>query len=148
MFSADDFFNLLSQRKRALDRAPIFSPDELLTLESAYRVIHDLTDNARSPSSRRRRARVRLRLRIIRSLGAVLFVLVGVSVSVTDLASPKHDDIFPRLEHWWRNNPPSQQFADRAVELLHALDERRVRGDLEKRRGLIFHFIECNDRDC
>jgi hypothetical protein len=66
-------------------------------------------------------------------IAKVLFVVVAVTANCTELASIEHDELFPRLELWWHNNPPSPQFKTRAVEYLEELDNRRKQNLLHLR---------------
>ena len=130
MPSSEHFFHSLLHQKNILDSSPFLDAISQRGLESSYCILHNIIKPAVSRQSQSRRDKARQHLKNIYSIAKPLFVLVTVTVSITDLASLDHTTIFPRLENWWQNNEPSQKFKSRAIDLIHELDHERERGGL------------------
>jgi hypothetical protein len=129
----DQVFDSLSLQKSKLDANPFLDVSNQRGLESGYRSLHNIVKPSTSRQTTSRRSRAQQHLKNAYLIAKVLFVVVAVTVSATELASIEHDELFPRLEHWWHNNPPSAQFESRAVEYLEELDNRRKQNLLQPR---------------
>jgi hypothetical protein len=139
MLSADDFFELLAQKKDALNANPFLDVNDQNGLEGSYcllRNIHKPTSQRRPRQTRSRHSKAKQSLRNAWSIAKSLFVLVAVTVSITDLASIEHNQLFPRLEQWWKNNPVSQEFEEKAHGLLQELDDEREQGNLHRNQTI------------
>lgn len=124
------FFNSLVHQKIILDNSPFLDANSQRGLESAYCLLHDIIKHSVSRQTQNRREKVRQHLKNVYSIGKPLFVLVAVTISITDLASLEHKELFPRLEYWWQNNVPSHKFESRAIELINELEHEREKGGL------------------
>lgn len=138
MSSTEHFFNSLPQQKGILDSCPFLDANSQRGLESSYCLLHNIVKPSASRQSQKRHDKARQHLKNIYSIATPLFVLVTVTVSITDLASLDHRELFPRLENWWQNNAPSQKFESRAIELIHELDHERESGGLVHVQRKIF----------
>ena len=138
MSSTENFFDSLLHQKTILDNGPFLDTYSQRGLESAYCLLHNIIKTTVSRQSRNRHDKARQHLKNIYSIAKPLFVVVAVIISITDLASLEHTEIFPRLEIWWQNNAPSQKFESRAIELIHELDYERERGGLVHVQSKIF----------
>lgn len=127
MSPIDDFFDSLLRQKGILDKSPFLDANSQRGLESSYCHLHDIFKYSRSRQTQTRHEKARQHLRNIYSIAKPLFVIVGTTNTITDLASLDHDEIFPRLENWWRDNPPSQKFKSRSLELFRELDNKKER---------------------
>ncbi|QVM12269.1 hypothetical protein D8B26_006900 [Coccidioides posadasii str. Silveira] len=130
MSSTEDFFDSLLHQKGILDNSPFLDANSQRGLESCYCLLHDIIKHIGSRQTQNRRDKARQHLKNIYSIAKPLFVLVAVTISITDLALLDHTEIFPHLENWWQNNEPSQKFEQRASELIQELDYVRERGGL------------------
>ncbi|CEL09843.1 hypothetical protein ASPCAL12972 [Aspergillus calidoustus] len=130
MSLTEHFFDSLLHQKKIFDSSPFLDANGQKGLESSYCLLHDIIKRTESRQTQNRRDKARQHLKNIYSIAEPLFVLVAVTISITDLASLDHDEIYPRLEIWWQNNEPSQKFQSRAVELIHELSHERERGGL------------------
>ena len=124
------FFNSLVHQKIILDNSPFLDANSQRGLESAYCLFHDIIKHSVSRQTQNRHEKVRQHLKNVYSIGKPLFVLVAVTISITDLASLEHKELFPRLEYWWQNNVPSHKFESRAIELINELEHEREKGGL------------------
>ena len=126
MSSIEHFFEFLNQQRNLLDNSPFLDANDQRGLESSYCLFHDIIKH----SSRNRRDKARQHLKNVFSIAKPLFVLVAVTISVSDLALLEHKELFPRLETWWENHLPSPKFQSRAIELINELDHEKERGGL------------------
>lgn len=138
MLSTEHFFDSLLHQKNILDNSPFLDANNQRGLESSYCLLHNITKPSVSRQSQNRHDKARQHLKNIYSIAKPLFVLVAVTVSVTDLASLEHRGLFPRLGNWWENHAPSQRFESRANELLRELDHESERGGLVHVQRKIF----------
>ena len=106
-----------------------------------------LLDLPTAKHTRHTHAKVRYFLGRIHEISKALFLLVATSVSATNIASLRADEIIPRIEHWWKQHPPSDTFAAHADDLLCTLEERRRQGGLAHSKMVLVHFHEDNDTD-
>lgn len=144
MSSTEHFFDSLPRQKSILDSSPFLDANSQRGLESSYCLLHNIIRPSVSRQSQNRRDKARQHLKNIYSIAKPLFVLVTVTISITDLASLDHREIFPRLENWWQDNAPSQKFESRTIELIHELDYERERGGLVHVQSKIFlPLAEC-----
>lgn len=140
MSSTEHFFDSLLRQKGVLESSPFLDANSQRGLESSYCLLHDIIKHTGSRQTQNRRDKARQHLKKIYSIAKPLFVLVAVTISITDLASLDHNEIFPRLENWWQNNEFSQKFQSRAIELIHELDHERERGGLKHVQRKIISF--------
>lgn len=146
MSLTEHFFDSLLHQKIIFDSSPFLDANSQKGLESSYCLLHNIIKHRESRQTQNRRDKARQHLKNIYSIAKPLFVLVAVTISITDLASLDHKEIFPRLEIWWQNNEPSQKFQSRAVGLIHELDHERERGGLiHVQRKLSPPLIKCID---
>ena len=138
MSSTENFFDSLLHQKTILDNGPFLDTYSQRGLESAYFLLHNIIKTTVSRQSRNRHDKARQHLKNIYSIAKPLFVIVAVTIAITDLASLEHTEIFPRLEIWWQNNAPSQKFESRAIDLIRELDYERERGGLVHVQSKIF----------
>ncbi|KKZ65602.1 hypothetical protein EMCG_08566 [[Emmonsia] crescens] len=137
MLSADDFFELVAQKKDVLEANPFLDVGDQNGLEVCYCLLNNI-DKPASGQPRQtlsRHSKAQQSLRNAHSIAKSLFVIVAVTISITDLASIEHSELFPRLEHWWRSNPPSEEFDLKAQGLLQELNVERERGNIPRVRG-------------
>jgi hypothetical protein len=135
MSPTEDFFDSLLRQKGILDRSPFLDANSQRGLEPSYCHLYDILKYSRSKQTQARHEKARQHLRNINSIAKPLFVIVGTTNTITDLASLDHDEIFPRLENWWRDNPPSQKFESRTLELFRELDNKKERGGFTHLQG-------------
>ncbi|PGH05101.1 hypothetical protein AJ80_08400 [Polytolypa hystricis UAMH7299] len=137
MISTDDFFNFLAQKKNALEINTFLSVGDQNGLEACYCLLHKIQKSTSRPArqSSSRHSKAQQNLRNINSIAISLFVLVAVTISITDLASIDHNELFPRLKHWWINDPISEEFDLKAQGLVQELDNERKQGNLPRRKG-------------
>jgi hypothetical protein len=137
MISADDFFKLLAQKKDTLGANPFLDVSDQKGLEACYCLLHNLDQPATGQPRQtlNRHSKARQSLRNAHSIAKSLFVVVAVTISITDLASIAHNKLFPRLQHWWRSNPPSEEFDSELLSLLQALNVERERGNILRVQG-------------
>lgn len=132
MLSAGTFFELLAQKQDALKTNPYLDASDQKGLEASYCLMCNICkptpQQPRQTINRHNKAEQSLRN--THSIARLLFVLVAVTISITDLALIEHDQLFPRLEHWWKDNPPSDKFDSKAQGLLQELDIERERENL------------------
>ncbi|CAG7991582.1 unnamed protein product [Penicillium nalgiovense] len=128
MSLTEHFFDSLLYQKSILDTSPFLDANSQRGLESSYCLLHNIIKLSVSRQSQNRHDKARQHLKNIYSIAKPLFVLVTVTISITDLASLDHREIFPRLANWWQDNAPSQKFESRTIELIHELDHERERG--------------------
>jgi hypothetical protein len=138
MSSTEHFLDSLLHQKSLLDNSPFLDATSQRGLESSYCLFNNLIKPSASRQTQNRRDKARQHLKNIYSIAKPLFVLVAVTISVTDLAALDHKKIFPRLEIWWENNAPSQKFESRAIELINELDHERERGGLVQVQRKLF----------
>ena len=130
MSLTEHFFDSLLHQKSILDSSPFLDANSQRGLESSYCLLHNIIKLSVSRQSQNRHDKARQHLKNIYSIAKPLFVLVTVTISISDLASLDHREIFPRLANWWQDNAPSQKFESRTIELIHELDHERERGGL------------------
>lgn len=129
MPSIEYFFDSLLQQKSLLDNSPFLDANSQRGIESSYCLFHDVMKHS-SRQTQNRHDKARQHLKNAFSIAKALFVLVAVTVSVSDLALLDHEELFPRLENWWQNHLPSQKFQSRAIELINELDHEKDKGKL------------------
>ncbi|KAJ5292086.1 hypothetical protein N7478_001337 [Penicillium angulare] len=128
--ATEQFFRSLCHRKILLDDSPFLDSNSQKAFESSYCLLYDIIKPTGSRQTQSRRDKSRQHLKNAYSIGKPLFILVAVTISISDLALLNHDEIFPRLEVWWQNNAPSEKFQSRAIELIQELDHEKERGGL------------------
>jgi hypothetical protein len=128
MTTPDEFFELLSKTTVALDRDKSFlNAKQYSNLRSAFVLIehgHTSVGASRATSSRYDRAQQHLRNAL--SLGNGEFLLVASTNTPSRLGHLKHDDLFPRLETWFKDHPVSK-----ALESLALRQIDRVKKDID-----------------
>ncbi|KAJ5713145.1 uncharacterized protein N7483_010326 [Penicillium malachiteum] len=142
MSSTEQFFCSLLHQKKLLDDSPFLDANSQKGLESSYCLLHDIIKPSGSRQTQSRRDKSRQHLKNVYSIGKPLFILVAVTVSISDLALLNHDEIFPRLEVWWQNNVPSEKFKSRTIELIQELDREKERGGLAHVRRMKYISIQ------
>jgi hypothetical protein len=146
MSSTEQFFGSLLHQKGVLGSSPFLDANSQRGLESSYCLLHDIIKHTGSRQTQNRHDKARQHLKNIYSIAKPLFVLVAVTISITDLASLDHNEIFPRLENWWQNNESSQKFQSRAIELIQELDHEKERGGLKHVQRKSFpSLVQCTD---
>jgi hypothetical protein len=130
MSLTEHFFDSLLHQKCLLDNSPFLDANSQKGLESSYCLFKNIINPTASRQTQNRRDKARQHLKNIYSIAKPLFILIAVTISITDLASLDHKEIFPRLDLWWKNNVPSQKFESRAIKLINELDHERERGGL------------------
>lgn len=125
MSVTEHFFDSLIHQKAVLDNSPFLDSNSQRGLESSYCLLHNIIKPSATRQTQNRHDKARQHLRNVYSIAKPLFVLVGVTISITDLASLDHKEVFPRLETWWQNNAPPKKFESRAIELIHELDHEK-----------------------
>lgn len=138
MSLTEHFFDSLLHQKSILDSSPFLDANSQRGLESSYCLLHNIIKLSVSRQSQNRHDKARQHLKNIYSIAKPLFVLVTVTISISDLASLDHREIFPRLANWWQDNAPSQKFESRTIELIHELDHERERGGLVHVQRIVF----------
>lgn len=138
MSLTEHFFDSLLHQKSILDSSPFLDANSQRGLESSYCLLHNIIKLSVSRQSQNRHDKARQHLKNIYSIAKPLFVLVTVTISITDLASLDHREIFPRLANWWQDNALSQKFESRTIELIHELDHERERGGLVHVQRIVF----------
>lgn len=147
MPSIEYFFDSLLHQKTLLDNSPFLDSNDQKGLESSYCLLHDIIKHS-SRQTQNRRDKARQHLKNAYTIAKALFVLVTVTVSISDLALLEHNELFPRLEEWWQSHLPSQKFQSRACELISELDHKNERGRLKHvQRKLYYRPAFHNDAD-
>lgn len=124
MSSADRFFQSLSRQKAALDTAkPLLDSRQRRSFKSCYALLQENSETRASPQTFSRRENARQHLRNAYSLGAWVLLLIALSISITELASIKHGDIFPRLQTLFNGQPLPQDLEDLAIGLITEFDK-------------------------
>jgi hypothetical protein len=120
MTTADEFFESLSKTTAALDRDKSFlNAKQYSKLQSAFILIqngHTSAGASRATSSRYNRAQQHLRNAL--SLGNGEFLLVASTNTTSQLGHLKHDDLFPRLETWFKDHPVSKALESLALRQI------------------------------
>ncbi|OJD17318.1 hypothetical protein ACJ73_08810 [Blastomyces percursus] len=92
MLSADDFFELVAQKKDVLEANPFLDVGDQNGLEACYCLLNNI-DKSASGQPRQtlsRHSKAQQSLRNTHSIAKSLFVVVAVTISITDLASIEH----------------------------------------------------------
>lgn len=119
MSSADEFFQSLSKQKNALETPrPLLDARQRRTFKSCYALLQENGGSTTSPQTSSRRENARQHLRNAYSLGARVLLLFALSASITQLATIKHGDLFPRFQTWLNDQTLSQDVEDLAVGLV------------------------------
>lgn len=110
MSAVDKFFESLSKTAMALDREkPFLNTKQYGKLRSAYMLIqhgYGGAHSSRAVASRYDRAQQHLKNAL--SLGNGEFLLVATTKTISQLGHFRHEDLYPRLETWFKDHPVSK----------------------------------------
>lgn len=132
--SPDDFFDTLLEHKSILDVNPYLVSSDHDGIWNAYCLLHSIEQDSLKLTARYTNAKARRVIKTIYDISKTLFVLVSASFSMKSLASVSKDEILPRIGQWWEQHRPSELFLTHAITILRTLEERKIGGELMRRK--------------
>lgn len=120
MSAVDEFFESLSWTAMALDREKTFlDKKQYSKLRSAYFLLqHGYSGAHSSRAVANRYERAEQHLKNALSLGNGEFLLVATTKTISQLGHFKHDELFPRLETWFKDHPVSKTLETTALQQI------------------------------
>lgn len=97
MSVTEHFLDSPIHQKAVLDNSPFLDSNNQRGLESSYCLSHSIINPSATQQARADITRRDNTLRNVYSIAKPLFVLVGATISITDLASLDHEEVSPRL---------------------------------------------------